>query len=187
MPIVPILLLGLPILEIAVLILVGEQIGLLATLGIVLGSAVLGALLLKRQGFAALGRIRAEAAAGRVPGRDIVHGVMIVVAGVLLLLPGLIGDAVGLLLFLPPVRDLLWRALGRSVTVVATSPMGFQRFGAGRFDATGRSGMGSRPGPTSPTFNRPEVVELSDEDYRRRPDPNSPWANDDQPQKPTLH
>lgn len=173
MPIIPILLIGAPILEIAVLILVGEQIGLLATLGIVVGSALVGALLLKRQGFAALVRIRAEAAAGRVPGRDIVHGVMIVMAGVLLLLPGLIGDVIGVLLFLPPVRDLLWRALGRSVTVVATSPMGFQRFGAG-----------ARPGSAP----RPGVLDLDDEEFRRRPDANSPWSGaGDEPGKRTLH
>lgn len=178
MPIIPILLLGAPILEIAVLILVGEQIGLLPTLGIVVGSALVGAVLLKRQGFAALGRIRAEAAAGRVPGRDIVHGVMIVVAGVLLLLPGLIGDVIGVLLFLPPVRDLLWRALGRSVTVVATSPMGFQRFGAGMT----RPGSGAGPAP------RPGVLDLDGEEFHRRPDAASPWAAEgEEPGKRTLH
>ncbi|KQT52576.1 MULTISPECIES: FxsA family protein [unclassified Aureimonas] len=179
MPIIPVLLLGAPILEIAVLILVGEQIGLLPTLGIVVGSALVGAILLKRQGFAALARIRAETAAGRVPGRDIVHGVMIVLAGILLLLPGLIGDVIGVLLFLPPVRDLLWRALGRSVTVVATTPMGFQRFGRGMPGA----------GPRTP---QPGVLDLDDEDFHRRGDPNgragSPWSGEgDEPGKRTLH
>ena len=187
MPIVPILLLGLPILEIAVLILVGEWIGLLPTLGIVVGSALVGAILLKRQGFAALGRIRAEAAAGRVPGRDIGHGVMIVVAGVLLLLPGLIGDTIGILLFLPPVRDLLWRTLGRSVTVVAASPMGgFRRFGAGPRPGEGRGTHSYQPGQHQPE-KRPGVLDLSDDDYQRRPDSASPWANGEEPPKRTLH
>ena len=67
-----------------------------------------------------LQRIQTEIKAGRVPGRELVHGVIIVAAGVLLLTPGLVTDVFGYLLFIPKVRDLVWRALSRRVVVTAS-------------------------------------------------------------------
>ncbi|MBC8131133.1 MAG: FxsA family protein, partial [Rhizobiaceae bacterium] len=117
----PLMLLVVPILEITVFILVGNAIGLWPTLGLVVGSAILGVLLLRRQGLSTLMRIQAETQAGRMPGRELVHGLMIVVAGVLLLTPGLVTDAIGYLLFIPQVRDLGWRFLRGRVAVMAKS------------------------------------------------------------------
>ena len=98
---IPFLLLAIPILEIAVFILVGNAIGLWPTLGLVILTAVIGSILLKQQGLWTLARSQAEIGAGRVPGRDLVSGVMIAMAGVLLLTPGLVTDALGFLLFVP--------------------------------------------------------------------------------------
>ncbi|GGE07067.1 hypothetical protein GCM10011390_27640 [Aureimonas endophytica] len=170
---IPICLLLVPILEITTFILVGGWIGLWPTLGLVVGSAVLGALLLRRQGLSTLQRIQTEIKAGRVPGRELVHGVIIVAAGVLLLTPGLVTDVFGYLLFVPKVRDLVWRALSRRVVVTASG----QRRG-------GETGGG--PSATRRPFGGPEVVDLGTEDYERRPDPNSPWNGSHEGNR-TLH
>ena len=82
--IIPFLLLVVPILEIATFIVVGGQIGVVATLGMILFTAVLGSILLRIQGFQVLNQLRAATDAGRVPGRELGHGVMILLAGVLL-------------------------------------------------------------------------------------------------------
>lgn len=109
--------LAVPLLEIAAFVVVGGRIGVLATLGMVLFTAVVGSVLLRVQGFGMLRRIQAETDAGRVPGRELVHGAMILLAGFLLLLPGFVTDAVGFLLFVPAFRDWMWRVLARRVLV----------------------------------------------------------------------
>jgi UPF0716 protein FxsA len=156
---VPLLLLVVPVLEIAAFILVGRAIGLFPTLAIVVLSAVVGTLLLRRQGLGALRRIQGEMAAGRVPGRELADGVMIVAAGILLLTPGLVTDVVGYLLFVPAVRAWLRRLLARRIAVAT----------AGRQPGSGGpGGEGRRSAP-------PDVVDLAAEDYERRADPRSPW------------
>jgi UPF0716 protein FxsA len=154
----PLFLLALPLLEIAGFVLVGRQVGALATVGLVLASSIAGALLLRHQGFSVMTRIRAEMDAGRDPSRQLAHGAMIVLAAILLIIPGFISDIIGLLLFLPPIRDLAWRALkGRVVLATNFSTGGFR----------GRQ--------------RDKVIDLDDgdysrsDDYARGPDHNSPW------------
>lgn len=146
--------LALPLIEIAGFVLVGSRIGVLPTIGLVLAGAISGVMLLRIQGFGLLSRIRTDVAAGRDPGRQLLHGVMIAMAGLLLLIPGFFTDIVGLLLFIPGVRELGWRALkGR----LASRPL---RTGA-------RRPAGQTGGP---------VIELDPGDYARRADPGSPWS-----------
>ncbi|MDF1600744.1 membrane protein FxsA [Mesorhizobium sp. YIM 152430] len=116
-PLIPLIILALPLVEIATFIAIGSQIGVLATLGLIFASAFLGIILVRVQGFNTIQRIRTELHRGGSPGRDLVHGLMIVVAGILLIIPGFVTDAVGLLLFLPPVRDLGWRFLRERIRV----------------------------------------------------------------------
>ncbi len=101
----------LPILEIAGFVLVGSKIGVLSTIALVVASGIAGAALLRWQGMGAVRRVRREMEASGNPGRELAHGAMIFLAGVLLLMPGFITDIAGLLLFIPPVRDLVWRLL----------------------------------------------------------------------------
>ena len=154
----PLFVLALPLLEIAGFVVVGRQVGALATVGLVLASSIAGALLLRHQGFSVMTRIRAEMDAGRDPSRQLAHGAMIVLAAILLIIPGFITDIIGLLLFLPPVRDLAWRALkGRVVLATNFTTGGFR----------GRQ--------------RDKTIDLDDgdysrsDDYARGPDHNSPW------------
>jgi UPF0716 protein FxsA len=153
-PLVLIILIGLPLLEIATFVVVGSKIGVLWTIALVVLSSIAGSILLRIQGFGVLARVRKEIDAGRNPGRELAHGAMILLAGILLLLPGFVTDVIGLLLFIPPVRDLAWRFLRQRVTVTS--------FG------TGFGGLGAEPG-------RGPVVDLDEGEFRRTPDAKSPW------------
>jgi UPF0716 protein FxsA len=93
-----------PFAELFVIIKVGEALGVVTTLVLLVGMSVLGAALVKREGLGVLRRARQRMDAGGVPGRELVDGVLVLAAGALLLTPGFITDAVGLLLLLPPVR-----------------------------------------------------------------------------------
>ena len=105
-----------PIVEIAVLIEVGGLIGLWPTLAIVVLTAFAGTVLLRAQGLATFARAQRNLAEGRLPMREVMHGFFLIIAGVLLLTPGLLTDALGFCLFIPAVRDGLGRVLGRWVT-----------------------------------------------------------------------
>ena len=106
-----------PISEIAVFLLVGSAIGVLPTIAIIILTAIIGTVLLRRQGVSALRRLQDDTKAGRVPAAAIGHAVTVAIAGVLLLTPGFITDAIGFALFLPAVRRGLWRQISGSVKV----------------------------------------------------------------------
>lgn len=78
---IPFLLLFIPILEISVFILIGGEIGVGWTLLLILVTAILGSILLRVQGFSILGKIQAETARGGLPAKELVNGVMILIAG----------------------------------------------------------------------------------------------------------
>lgn len=106
-----------PLIEIALFIQVGGVIGLWPTLGIVVTTAVAGAVLMRRQGRAALDRLQADLRRGADPGAALVQGAAILVAGVLLLTPGFFTDALGLALLFPPSRAILIRLLLRGAVL----------------------------------------------------------------------
>lgn len=124
----PFIFLALPVLEITVFIMVGSRIGVLPTILLVLATAVAGATLLRVQGFGVLSRIRTQLEAGALPGRELGNGAMILAAGLLLITPGFVTDTLGLLLFIPAVRERAWQFLRARVNIVGA---GFsQGFGA---------------------------------------------------------
>ena len=95
-----------PIAELYVIIQVGQAIGVLPTLFLLLADAVLGSLLLRHQGRGAWRRFNEALAQRRFPGKEVVDGVLIVIGGTLLLAPGFITDIVGLFFLIPrPVRS----------------------------------------------------------------------------------
>lgn len=103
-------LLAFPLLEIALLIKVGGLIGFWPLLAIIVGTAFLGASVMRSHGLSALSRIFAHLEAGGSGLEKMADTALAVTGGALLILPGLICDAIGLLLLLPPVRTLLLRA-----------------------------------------------------------------------------
>jgi UPF0716 protein FxsA len=102
-----VLLLGLPLAEIFVLILVGNAIGAVATLALVVLAGVLGVWILRRQGLASGRRFRAALEAGELPVAAAFDSACVFLAGILLIVPGFITDLVALVLLLPWVRALL--------------------------------------------------------------------------------
>jgi UPF0716 protein FxsA len=133
------LLVAVPIIEIALFIEVGGWIGLWSTIGIVVLTAAAGAALLRAQGLAALAELRGELRHGGNPAPALAHGALILVAGVLLLTPGFFTDGLGFLLLVPPVRAAAIRYLARRVTVVHAR-------GAGRGADPGSAGPGAVEG-----------------------------------------
>ena len=99
-----------PILELWVIIEVGQVIGALPTVALLLADALIGAWLLKREGRAAWVRFR-DSLGTKVPAVEVTDGALILVGGTLLLTPGFITDIVGLALVAPPTRALFNRAL----------------------------------------------------------------------------
>ena len=159
MPFFLLALLLMPLVEIGVFIAIGSEIGVLWTLALVVLASVGGIAIVRRQSMSTFRTARAEAQAGRVPDRALVHGAMIVAAGFLLLLPGFVSDALGLLLLLSPVRDLLWQRMKSRVVVVR-----------------GAAGRGYRP--TAETRATPGILDLEGAEFERRDgDHESPWRS----------
>ena len=107
-----------PIIEMWLLITVGTQIGALATIGLVLFTAMLGAGLLRQQGFATLWRGQQKLQDGQLPATELAEGFILAVAGALLLTPGFFTDALGFAGLVPALR--LWvarRVISRMVVV----------------------------------------------------------------------
>jgi len=96
-----------PIIEITVLMQVGELIGAWPTVAIVIISAWLGAKYVRQQGLATLQSVQTKMAQGEMPSSEIVTGLMLLVAGVLLVTPGFVTDIFGLSLLVPAVRQAL--------------------------------------------------------------------------------
>ncbi len=108
-----IILVGVPIGEIAILIKVGKIIGFWETIGAVILTALIGTHLLRRQGLAVLKKVQASISENRFPVDEVFDGLSLLFAGALLLTPGFITDAIGLALFVPPFRAVLRLGLAR--------------------------------------------------------------------------
>ncbi|WP_022836562.1 FxsA family protein [Salisaeta longa] len=103
------LFLTVPAVELALLLQIGQRIGFWPTVGIIVVTGVVGSYLAKREGLAAWKRLNDKLGRGGLPGRELMDGVIILMAGALLLTPGVLTDVVGLLGLLPPSRALIRR------------------------------------------------------------------------------
>ena len=93
-----------PLSELYVIVQVAHSIGAFNTLAVLFLVSLVGAWLVKREGIGVLRKAQAKVDAGQVPGKELADGVLILLGGALLLVPGFITDAIGVLLLLPPVR-----------------------------------------------------------------------------------
>ncbi len=128
-----VLLIVAPLVELYVIIQVAQVIGGWETIALLVIESAIGAWLLKRQGLVTLARISQAVEQQRVPGKELVDGFLLLVAGTLMLAPGFIGDVIGYLLLFPPTR-----APARALML--------KRFQAGRYGRvfTATSGAGTR-------------------------------------------
>lgn len=115
LPVLIALFIGVPFAEIYVLLQVGDAIGVVNTLGLLILISVVGAWLAKREGLGVLRRMQRSVDSGRVPGTELVDGFLILLAGALMLTPGFLTDILAILLLLPPVRAVVRRELRRRV------------------------------------------------------------------------
>jgi UPF0716 protein FxsA len=105
-----------PIIEIAVLVAVGQQIGLALTLLLMLGTSALGGWLLRREGGRAWQAFQADLAANRPPGITATDGLLVVIGGIFMLVPGFVSDVVGLFMIAPPTRRIARSVVLRAFT-----------------------------------------------------------------------
>lgn len=148
---IPLLLLALPLVEIALFIFVGRAIGVLPTLGLVILAVIVGGFVLRQQGLGVLNRMRTNMSTGTLPGETLFDGMLLAIAAVLLIIPGFLGDFVAILLLLPPVRAWLYKTLTKNMTVVETT-------------TTYRHG----PDQTPPNLKGPGTIDLDDDDWQRK-------------------
>ncbi|MFW5973059.1 MAG: FxsA family protein [Bacteroidota bacterium] len=140
------LLLVTPIVELALLLRVGQWIGFWPTIGIIVVTAVAGSVLLKQQGLSVWGTLQRRLQMGELPGTQIIDGVIILVAGALLVTPGVLTDFVGFAGLIPltriPIRKYIMRRARRSVER-GTMAVGFGSFGSMGYDQPNPYGRSS--------------------------------------------
>lgn len=102
-----------PILELYLIVTVGNLLGIVPTILLLLAISSAGAWLVRHQGFSLIGRIQGELAVGRVPGGALLEGALVLAGGVLLLTPGFFTDFLGLFFLAPPSRALIARLVVR--------------------------------------------------------------------------
>jgi UPF0716 protein FxsA len=142
LPLLVVLFITVPILELFVILQIGELIGVWWTVLLLIADSILGSVLMRSQGRAAWRRFNETLALGRPPAREVLDGVLIIFGGALLLTPGFVTDVVGLAFLLPPTRAVLRRLLvrrfaGRMVAGAASAAT--RRPGRRGYDVDGRA------------------------------------------------
>ena len=135
------LFIALPLVELYVILKVGDAIGAVWTILLLAADSVLGSVLLRTQGRSVWRRFNNALAEGKMPHREVIDGVLVIFGGAFLITPGFVTDLVGLLLLLPPTRSLIRsavvRRLGRRVAVGVSSRSGRRRRPGGEYDVEG--------------------------------------------------
>jgi UPF0716 protein FxsA len=154
LPVLLLLFIVVPIAELALIIQVGQELGLAATVALLVADSVLGTLLMRSQGRAAWRRFNEALAAQppRPPAREVIDGALVLLGGAFLLTPGFITDVVGLALLLPPSRALIRRVLARRLLHRMTISV-----------------RGPRPVAVPPHDVEGEAVDLDRRELGRRP------------------
>jgi UPF0716 protein FxsA len=154
-----------PVIELSVLIEVGDAIGALSTVALVFLTAIVGVSLVRSQGLSTLMQVQQKLARGEAPGKEIVEGMMLAAAGVLLLIPGFVTDFIGLLLLTPFTRSPIAAFLFKRMQLrVKTSGGGL---GGQGFGGQGFGGFQSRSGQ-NPFKDEGNVF---DADFERKDEP----------------
>lgn len=146
------LFIGVPLLELIVIVRVGQTIGVGWTILLLIVDSIVGAWLLKREGGRALTALGAAFSSGRMPAREIADGMLILVGGVLMLTPGFVSDVLGFLCILPMTRPLarglLTRFVAARLLVMPGGAVPGGSFSGGSpFPGSTPPGNGPRPRP----------------------------------------
>ena len=141
------ILIAIPLIELAVLIKVGQWIGFWAAFGLVIATFMLGAAVVGRGGFTSALKVRDALARGEPPVAAMLDSALVVVAGVLLMTPGFLADIVGLMLLIPSVRASLARAALRNVTIVGSGRANDARHSRSSRESPRDDARGAASGP----------------------------------------
>ncbi|GAB6263888.1 FxsA family protein [Photobacterium sp. R1] len=174
-PVLLLLFILVPVIEIALFIQVGGVLGLWTTLFLVLLTAIVGASLVRSQGIATLLSVQDRLNQGELPAQQILEGVMLAVAGVLLLTPGFMTDAMGLIVLLPGPRAAIARYLMTKVKIQSMHQNGF----GGRF---GSHGPFSHRDPFGHDQSGNQQGDVFDGEYERKDDKGKRQNSDDDDQ-----
>ncbi|HSR66749.1 MAG TPA: FxsA family protein [Acidobacteriota bacterium] len=157
-----------PAVELMLLVEIGRRIGTLATIGLIVFTGMLGAFLARRQGLKVWRQLQSELSQGRPPAATLVEGVLILVAGAVLMTPGVLTDAFGFLLLIPPCRRVLrkWLFAWFANSVKKGRTHVFVRFPG--------SGRPSPPPGQGPIYD----VDQDDVEYESDPDPDPRHLNE---------
>jgi UPF0716 protein FxsA len=183
---VPLLLLILfiviPLAELYVIIQVGQAIGILPTLAILIADSIIGTVLLRSQGRSAWRRFTQALDQSRIPHREVFDGAMVILGGALLLTPGFITDIFGIFFLLPPTRAVVWQfakrfVVGRVSFGPRVATWGYDRAGGPRPGGPG----GPPPGGPPPGGPRPGDIEGTAHEVGE--DPSLPGPNPPPPDR----
>jgi len=146
-----------PAVELALLIQVDRLIGFGPTIGLIIATGIAGSYLARREGLHTWQRLNERLQAGDLPGKELVDGVIILVAGALLVTPGVFTDVVGFIGLLPPTRALVRKALMRRFQSKMERGSMQVQFGIFGGAPPGPNGDGGTPGPSSPSSDRDDT------------------------------
>ncbi|MDC8854225.1 FxsA family protein [Shewanella algae] len=175
-----------PVVELSVLIRVGEVLGSWNTVALVILTAVVGVSLVRSQGLSTLMSVQKKLAAGEAPGQEIVEGMMLAMAGILLLIPGFVTDLIGLILLTPITRAPLARYFYQRMQLKVVAGAQF-RAGANPFEPPHQRGQGGDvfegefERKADPSDKRPESHQLDGESHQLEED--SPQRSEKSPQR----
>lgn len=173
---IPLLILGLPLAEIAGFVAVGREIGVAMTLLLVFLSAIAGIMLLRIQEFSVLRRVQEAARTGIDPGLDVLGGVLVFIAAILLIVPGFISDILGVFIFLPPVRRAIAAFLRSRITILSSAP----GYGSSNPQSSGpHSTDPGSSGPRREDRRGPLIIDLEEDEFSRKK------KDEDGPEPPT--
>ena len=143
-----------PVIDLILLISIGQWMGTLPTMALIILTGALGAYLIKRQGVQVLNQMRGQFRAGHLPASSLGDRAMVLAAGILFMAPGILTDALGLLCLIPATRRMIksytWARLERVMPNGSLFAAPFQRF------------TSSRPAE--------DVIIIDSDDYKYRPD-----------------
>lgn len=136
-----------PIIELYVIVQVAGGVGVLETIGLLIAISIVGAWLVRREGTSVMRKVQQQLGQGQVPTKQLVDGALILFAGALMLTPGFVTDALGVVLLIPPTRIAIRTVLMRRFRhrVQTATPFGNVHFGSPVFDVDGtETGPGGR-------------------------------------------
>jgi len=144
-----------PAIELVLLIQMGQWIGVLPTVGLIIVTGIVGAYLTRQQGLQVWRRMQQELQTGQMPGEALLEGAMILVAGAVLMTPGVLTDALGFLLLIPPSRKFISRLVSTQIQ---------KRIASGNIHVQGFGPMGPMGNMNDLRPNNPNVIVIEPEE-----------------------